>query len=210
MAQARSQSTRDKVVQATTALIIERGHQDVSLQDIVTKSGVSNGSIFHHFGSKDGILETIFVEERTAYLGYVGNVILAHKGDACESVGSGAKAAIDYQARDPNRHYRLVGQFSGSKWMSEHRSVWRELAAELERPVVQWAMPLFASGELPMLPPAAIQSMILGTAELLCDQWRMGRLSGDLESYGPIVAEYVTVGLKHLRDKPDEVLKQSA
>lgn len=199
MVQARSKTTRDKVLEAASALVVEIGHENVSMKELVERSGVSNGSIFHHFGSKDGVLEAIFVRERSAYLGHVAQCILAHEGDPCDAMGEGARGAVLFQARDPQRHFRLIAQFSHSEWLAQNKAVWSELAVEIEQPVMQWAMPHLAAGRLPMLPPAMIQSFMLGPAELLCHQWRNGRIGGSLEELAPQAAQFVSAGLKHLR-----------
>ena len=64
MVQSRSKTTREKVLEAATGLVLEVGHERFSMKDLVERSGISNGSIFHHFGSKDGVLEEIFKRER--------------------------------------------------------------------------------------------------------------------------------------------------
>ena len=200
MVQARSTSTRESVIEAATELVVEEGHANVSMKELVERSGVSNGSIFHHFGSKDGVLEEIFVRERSDYLSHVAREMVAYEGDPCDALGHGAKAAIEYQARDPWRHFRLITQFSHSDWLHDNTQVWRDLAATMEQPVVEWALPHFQSGALPVLPPPIFQSMILGAAEHVCSQWRSRRIDGDLASYGPGVAAFVSAGLKFLRD----------
>ena len=202
MVQARSADTRDKILAAATDLIVEKGHVAVSMKDLVDQSGVSNGSIFHHFGSKDGVLEAIFVRERRAYLSHIGREMVSFEGDPCDAFGHGGRVAIEYQARDPWRHFRLITQFSHSDWLNENTPVWRNLAEELQGPIVEWAAPHFAAGALPILPPPIFQSMILGAAEHTCQQWRNQRIGGDLASYGPGVAAFIAAGLKYLRDNP--------
>jgi AcrR family transcriptional regulator len=44
------------VIDATIALIDESGESEVRLVDVTGRSGVSNGSIMHHFGSRDGVI----------------------------------------------------------------------------------------------------------------------------------------------------------
>ncbi|MEZ5680591.1 MAG: TetR/AcrR family transcriptional regulator [Erythrobacter sp.] len=200
MTQTRSHKTRESVLQAATDLVLERGHDAVSMKDLVDRSGVSNGSIFHHFGSKDGVLEQLFQRERREYLGHVANCILAHRGDPCDAMGEGARGAILFQARDPQRHFRLISQFSHSEWLAQNRAMWSDLAVEIERPVIEWAIPHLAAGRLPKLPPAATQSLMLGPAELVCHQWRSGRIGGQLADHAPSVAAFVSAGLKALRD----------
>lgn len=200
--QKRSQKTRDLVLDTATELVIEIGHQNMAMKDLVERSGVSNGSIFHHFGSKDGVLQAIFVSERCAYLGYVAECILGYDGDPCEAIGEGARAAILFQTRDPQRQFRLITQFSHSKWLAQNTQLWAGLAVEIERPVMEWAIPHLAAGRLPILPPATIQSLMFGPAELVCNQWRNGRIGGTLEDQAPAVARFVAEGLQALSSSP--------
>ena len=57
MAQTRSEATKNRVLDAARDLLMEQGISELTMKDVQERSGVSNGSIFHHFGSKDGILE---------------------------------------------------------------------------------------------------------------------------------------------------------
>ena len=205
MVQRRSKETRAKVLEAATQLILANGHESVSLKEISELSGVSNGSIFHHFGSKEGIIQALFVRERQKYLGSVADAILAFKGDPCDAIGEGAKAAMRYHAQFPQEYDRLVAEFSESEWLRRNEDVWLEAASAIERPVIEWAMPHFASGDLPMLAPAAFQSMMLGPAEVATRSYRQGRFSGDLETQVEAIGEFVALGIRALRDKARSV-----
>lgn len=201
MVQERSRKTRAKVLDAARDLIIERGHEQVSLKEICDRSGVSNGSVFHHFGSKEGIVRQLFAQERGAYLHAVQQAIMAYKGDPCEAFGAGTKAALAYQAENPIRYERLIADFVDSEWLRRNVDVWLEVASEEETPVIRWAAEHFASGALPLLPPAVFQAASMGPVDLLARAHRQGRLAGELADQGEDLAEFVSAGLKHLRDR---------
>ena len=200
MSRQRSKSTRQQIIDVATRLVVARGHEQMSFKELIELSGISNGSIFHHFPTKDHLLEEIFVRERRRYLGHVARCILAHEGDPCAALGEGARGAVLYQARQPRRHYRLVTQFTHSEWVASKQGLWEALKVEIEQPVIEWAMPHLANGTLPALPPATIQSLMLGPAELVFHQWREGRIPGPLADQAPIVARFVSRGLEELRD----------
>src|SRR3712207_643711 len=65
--------SRRRLVDAATTLFADRGYRDTSLQAIGDASGVSRGSIFWHFGSKEGLLwavvEQAFARWETETLG---------------------------------------------------------------------------------------------------------------------------------------------
>lgn len=200
MAQKRSEVTKSLVLDAARALLMEQGISELTLKDVQERSGVSNGSIFHHFGTKDGILEELFVAERRAYLGSVGQAIVGFDGDPCDAFGAGAAAAVLFHARDPQRYLRLNAAFSNSEWLFRNERIWAGLIAEVEAPVLNWALPHFQSGALPVLPPGLFQSYMLGPAEQFTQIWIRRGTSGALEDYAPIAARFVAAGLRALRD----------
>jgi AcrR family transcriptional regulator len=48
--------TRERILDATLDLYIERGVADTTLKSVAEKADVSRGTILHHFGSGDGLL----------------------------------------------------------------------------------------------------------------------------------------------------------
>ena len=53
-------NTRDQVMASALRLFTGNGYFNTSIPDIVRDSGVSTGSIYHHFGDKEGIAKTLF------------------------------------------------------------------------------------------------------------------------------------------------------
>lgn len=202
MVQSRSEDTRERVLDAAAALIIDRGIADVTLKDIQEQSGVSNGSIFHHFGSKDGIVIQLFVRERRAYWSSVAAAILEFEGDdPCDAFAAGARASLEWHCAHPERFSRLVAAFTDSDWMREHADLWLEFASEIERPLVEWATPHFQSGRLPIIPTALFQAIMMGGTERLTNAWMVGRLDRPSLDYADELQLVVSAGLKAIRDK---------
>ena len=52
-------STREKIIDAATILIADKGFKETTTRDIATASGLSEMSVFRHFGSKKAILMAI-------------------------------------------------------------------------------------------------------------------------------------------------------
>jgi len=51
---------RERVLDAAMRLFTRQGYFNTSIPDIVQASGVSTGSIYHHFGDKEGIARILF------------------------------------------------------------------------------------------------------------------------------------------------------
>lgn len=62
-----SKETIELILSASSKLFVEKGFDKTSMQEIVDESGVSKGSIFHHFNSKEEILTAVMVDQAKAY-----------------------------------------------------------------------------------------------------------------------------------------------
>ncbi|WP_297536922.1 TetR/AcrR family transcriptional regulator [Amycolatopsis sp.] len=54
-----SSETRRRLVDATAEVLAERGYASTRISDIATRAGVRPGSIYHHFRSKDHLVEEV-------------------------------------------------------------------------------------------------------------------------------------------------------
>ncbi|MHC4799674.1 MAG: TetR/AcrR family transcriptional regulator [Planctomycetota bacterium] len=55
-----SRNIRERVLETAIHLFTQEGYFNTSVPDIVRKSEVSTGSIYHHFGDKEGIAKALF------------------------------------------------------------------------------------------------------------------------------------------------------
>ncbi len=58
----RASTTRTQIIDATLALVAERGYAATSVDDIAAAAGVAKGSVFYNFGSKGELFEQILAE----------------------------------------------------------------------------------------------------------------------------------------------------
>jgi len=56
----RSESKRARIVEAATQHFAEHGYHDARVGDIAAALGIAKGSIFQHFGSKDGLFFEVY------------------------------------------------------------------------------------------------------------------------------------------------------
>jgi len=56
----RSEAKRARIVEAATQHFAERGYHDARVGDIAAVLGIAKGSIFQHFGSKDGLFFEVY------------------------------------------------------------------------------------------------------------------------------------------------------
>lgn len=71
---------RDRVMDTALRLFSSQGFFNTSIPDIVRASGVSTGSIYHHFGDKEGVARALF-DTVVARMEQALEAIREHHGD---------------------------------------------------------------------------------------------------------------------------------
>ena len=61
--QQKSRETREKIFQAAKRILQKEGYEELSIKNICEEAGVSNGSFYHHFKTKDDLL-SYYIEEQ--------------------------------------------------------------------------------------------------------------------------------------------------
>ncbi len=86
-----SELSRERLIEAATRLFAERGYRDASVQAIGEAAGISRGSIFWHFGSKEGLLWAVV---QRAFTRWEAETLVPEVGDARgeEAVGRALRA----------------------------------------------------------------------------------------------------------------------
>ena len=59
----KSKETKEKIFQAAKEIIQKSGYENLSIKNICEKAGVSNGSFYHHFKTKDDLL-SYYIEDQ--------------------------------------------------------------------------------------------------------------------------------------------------
>ena len=60
--QARSDIRRREIIQAALSCFVEYGYAATTMEDIRQRSKASNGSIYHHFKSKEQLANAVYLE----------------------------------------------------------------------------------------------------------------------------------------------------
>ncbi len=63
--QIKSQETKAKIFSAAKHILQKKGYEGLSIKNICEEAGVSNGSFYHHFKTKDDLL-SYYIEEQPA------------------------------------------------------------------------------------------------------------------------------------------------
>ena len=67
----RSEDKRSRIVEAATKHFAEHGYHDARVGDIASALGIAKGSIFQHFGSKDGLFFEVYKRAVRSFAEYL-------------------------------------------------------------------------------------------------------------------------------------------
>src|SRR4051794_1892490 len=63
---ARGEATRSQLLAIATRMFAEHGYEDTSIEAVLREAGVSRGSLYHHFASKEVLFEAVAEEVETS------------------------------------------------------------------------------------------------------------------------------------------------
>lgn len=116
----RTSDTRTRLLEAAAELIAESPGQDVPLRAICERVGVRLPTLYHYFGSKEGLLEKVVEHGFDLYLGVKGSS--ESSGDPVQDLRGGWDAHVDFGLTHPGFYALMYGQVApGSKPAAQER-----------------------------------------------------------------------------------------
>ena len=181
-----SKSKRE-ILSGALSCFIDKGVENTTIADIRDASGVSVGSIYHHFASKDGIVIALFL---TGMHDHSRNQEQAL--NAAASAEAGVKAIvrcyIDWIHKNPD-WARFVFRYRSLVENSEQSHENEDQKKAHFRRLKDWFAPYFENQEIQKLPFEIYHSLIIGPAQDFALRWLAGKTKGALIDYRELYAE---------------------
>jgi TetR/AcrR family transcriptional repressor of nem operon len=98
----KGQATRERIVEATAALIAERGVAATGVEDIRAAAGVSGSQLYHYFDSKRDLIRAVITAQADAVLSAQQDSVGAL--DSFVALRAWADSSIDLHERSPDGH----------------------------------------------------------------------------------------------------------
>jgi AcrR family transcriptional regulator len=97
---------RADLLEAALKLFADHGYDAVGVQSIVEAAGVTKPTLYHYFGSKQGLFETL-IQEKSAGLLAVVTRASRYQGNITGSIKEVVRSYFEYAAAEP-AFYRMV------------------------------------------------------------------------------------------------------
>jgi AcrR family transcriptional regulator len=191
--QQRSQETVDRLLDAVLRVYAESGEQGLTVSAVTRASGVSLGSLYHHFGSIDGLV--LAAEQR--WLGRLLDELLTALLGAPstrEGIEAVVRAYLAFAQEHPDAA-RLVHSPYGDRRPTQGGQEQRDAQQARVSTFARWIQPRVESGELAPLPLPLFESLILGPIVAVARRRLSGIYDIDLGEAARILPERIWLSI---------------
>jgi AcrR family transcriptional regulator len=119
----RSEATRAALLLTARELFAERGYAEVGTEEIVRRSGVTRGALYHHFEGKADLFRAVFEQLEEELSRRFATEALAHS-DPFEALGAGLEMFLDICTEPEVQRIAFLDAPSVLGWER-----WREIEA---------------------------------------------------------------------------------
>jgi AcrR family transcriptional regulator len=164
------------ILEAALRGFAEKGLAGTTVEEVRRRSGASVGSIYHHFGDKEGIAAALYVDLLRDYQAGVVAVLTSGR-DAEATIKGLVRHHLRWVEADPERaRFLLTGlpPRAAPELAGVNRRGLEATAAFLEREV--------AAGNLTEMPLDVFYAVLIGPAQEFCRHWLQGRMRTSLRA----------------------------
>jgi AcrR family transcriptional regulator len=179
----RTADRRAAILDAALAEFNAHGVAGASIDDIRRRSRASVGSIYHHFGGKDGIAAAIYLQGLGDYQdGFV--VTLQRAATTRDGITAGVRHHLEWIEANPDlARFLFLGAATAP--VAELRRLNRRFFGAVTR----WLRPAVDRGELLSLSPELLSALWVGPSQELARHWLAGRTREPVADAADVLAE---------------------
>ena len=177
---------KQQVVAAALKCFTDKGVEKTTVADICRESGCSVGSLYHHFGNKEGLAGELFIHA----IGLL-NQDLLDRLRRVRTVASGVRMVVT-QYSDWVTAYPDYARFLHSgevEFTPAARKRLREMYLTHINAVFDWFHPYVTAGQMRALPPETYIPLISGPIRDYTRQWLSGRVQKEPAAVKGVFAE---------------------
>ncbi|MFD5648930.1 TetR/AcrR family transcriptional regulator [Streptomyces sp. NPDC127039] len=187
--QHRGEVTSDLLLDAALRLYTESGEQGVTVTAVTRTSGVSLGSLYHHFGSLDGLL-TALTERWTGRLLEQLVTALTSTRTAREGIRALVGAYLAFVRDHPGAALLVHSPRVDQRLMARGQEL-RDAQQPAVSALARWIQPRIDAGEVAPLPMPLLETLILGPVVAVARRRLSGVRDLDLDEAARILPERI-------------------
>lgn len=169
-----SRIRRRAVLAAALECFSEADVESVSIAEICARSNTSVGSVYHHFGSKEGIVVALIADGLAAHTDALQQGLKQAEGDPQHGIAAVVSSLIGWIEEHPGWAMFIYANLnsSGASAAAPIRSITRRYAEIIDG----FFGPLIASGQMRDLPRECWSSLIAAPVHDYARRWLRGQV----------------------------------
>lgn len=178
---------KQDIFDAALSCFTELGISATTIGDIRKRSGASTGSIYHHFGNKDGLAEALFSDCLSQYREGVLAVMAASQ-NAEQLVKSAVEFHIEWAISHPEHVRFMLYAKREMSVLADNKSV-KENTGNFLGQIKKIFSPQIINGDIKQLPKEMYIPLISGPSQEIIRVWLSHPTAIDLEAMKPYLAQ---------------------
>ncbi len=196
----RAESTHERrqdILDAALECFSTMGYEQTTLADIRQRAGASTGSIYHHFGSKERIAASLYLDglRQTQDAGIEA---LLRTRTARTGISALVAAYIDWVVAHP-AFASFLFDMRHAPFIDEEERTIGDLNVAVHEQARRWFADRVAAGEIPELEPAMRSALVFGPCRQWAGSWLRGTTSTTPEQAKRQIATAALAALQALR-----------
>jgi AcrR family transcriptional regulator len=158
----RAESTREALIDAARKLFTERGYEQVGTEEIVRTAGVTRGALYHHYGDKASLLETVYNQIEAESTARVARIVLGSDlHSPLEAMKAGIEAFLEECEKPELRQIALHDAPAVLGWER-----WREIGAANGLGLIEASLAAaIEAGEIRPVPVKPTAHLLMGALD---------------------------------------------
>jgi AcrR family transcriptional regulator len=189
----RAEATRQRVLDAALAVYRAHGHDGFNVHAIVAESGISLGSIYHHFGSMDGLAAALYARSMSALL---ERVAAALRG--VSSVRAGVTGVVEAYlrfARSERTQMSFIHASAYASFLPAHAAQIAESKARMHE-IRAFFAEHSARGRIVPMPDWLLEGLVIGPVAELTRRWLADPSTISLELAREVLPERILASIR--------------
>ncbi|MEU9121019.1 TetR/AcrR family transcriptional regulator [Streptomyces sp. NPDC048506] len=187
--QQRGEATVDRLLTTALHVYAATGQQGFTVNAVTRASGVSLGSLYHHFGSFDGLAAALYTRCMEQLFGELTVAVTRTR-----TARTGVRALVRAYLRFTEEHadaalFLHASAYSG--YLTAHADRIRAAKAGMLAGIVDWMRPRMAAGEIAPTPEPLIEALVIGPVAETARRWLSSTYDVDLAQAARILPDRI-------------------
>ncbi|MET8470146.1 TetR/AcrR family transcriptional regulator [Streptomyces sp. NPDC006422] len=187
--QMRGTETVDRLLDAALRVYAESGEQGITVSALTSASGASPGSLYHHFGSVDGLMRELLLRWLGRLLGEI-TAALERSRTPKGGIRAIAETYLGFIREHPDAARLLHSSYADRLTMEQAKQLRDAQEARLS-PLSEWMRQHIESGTVAPLPAPLIEALVLGPVIAVARSWLAGVHDVELDRSAQVLTDRI-------------------